>query len=276
MSHRSGRAQFQLFASFLCLSLLAACGSSGGKAPSDGGAGAGGHATAGAGGASTAGAGGAATAGVGGGTAGTTSGTAGTIGSAGAGSDASAGADASIVDGSAGADATVTDGGAGADGSHADGAAGADGSTTDAISDVAVSDAGTCPMIANAATTITDTFVTTTVPVGTGGAISDGTYTITAITGYAGTDTTAKMHTYTFKITGTVVAITGHDNTAADSSAGFTLTANATTGAASIIGFCPPSNVGSNLGNLDSYTATATVIHFYSSSHRNEVILTKQ
>ncbi|HTA19624.1 MAG TPA: hypothetical protein VK989_10050, partial [Polyangia bacterium] len=145
-----------------------------------------------------------------------------------------------------------------------------------ATSDVAVSDAGTCPMIANVATPITDTFVTTTVPVGTGGAISDGTYTITSITGYAGTDTTAKMHTYTAKITGTVMALTGHDNTAADGSAGFTLTANTTTGAASIIGFCPAGNVGANLGNIDSYTASASAIHFYSSSHRNEVVFTKQ
>ena len=255
MSNRSRIVSVQLATSLLTFTLIAGCGSSGGKS-SDGGGGSGGAAagaggsTAGAGG-STAGAGGSSVAGAGGSTAGT--GGSGTDASAGtSGSDASAGADGSVADGAAGA--------------TSDGAAGAGGS-----------DAGTCPMIANIATTFADTSASGPVPVGTGGAISDGTYTMTGNVVYMSGSTNGKTHTYTFKITGTTMAVTGRDSEDnGDGSAGFTLTANPATGALSIIGFCPPGYVGKNLGNLDSYTATATVIHAYASTKQNEVVLTKQ
>jgi hypothetical protein len=132
-------------------------------------------------------------------------------------------------------------------------------------------------MIGNVAQTINDMFMlTAAVPVGTGGAISDGTYTMTSLINYMNGSTTPKTHTYTFNIKGTLFALTGHDNTAADMSAGFTMTANPVTGAMAIIGFCPASLVGNHLGNLDSYTATATVIHAYSSAKNQEIVLTKQ
>jgi len=244
----SQRSLIRLVAPVLCFTFIAACGSSSPapKADASGGAGsaagAGGGAAGADGGAagSTAGAGGG-TAGAGGGTAGAGGGTAGTSGS---------------------------DAGAGAGGSPVDGA-------TDVGVDAGV-DAGTCPMIANVATTILDTaMLTTAVPVGTGGAISDGTYTMTALINYQ-SSASGKAHSYTFNIAGTLFALTGHDKTDPDQSAGFTMTANPLTGALAIVGFCPASVVGQHLGNLDSYTATATVIHAYSSSKNQEIVLTKQ
>lgn len=142
---------------------------------------------------------------------------------------------------------------------------------------MAASDAGTCPTVTNIATTFADTASTSAVPVGTGGAIADGTYTMTGNIIYMASAPSGKTHTYTFKIAGTVMAVTGRDSEDnGDGMGGFTLTANASTGALSVIGFCPAGNVGKNLGNLDSYTAAATTIHAYASSKNNEVILTKQ
>jgi hypothetical protein len=288
----SNRSRIQLVAPFLCFSLIAACGGTSVTPKPDGGAGkgGGGGSSAGAGGSVGTGGSGAGTGGTGGSVAGTGGGAAGTGGRAGTGGGAAgtgggagtggsagggtAGAGGSPVDAAVDAHDSGADAAAGAGGSPVDAAAGAGGSLVDGATDA--SDAASCPMIANVATLITDTSVAGAVPVGTGGAISDGTYTMTAHVSYAGASTTVKTHVYTFKITGTVLALTGHDDGEIDQSGAFTLTANSTTGALAVIGVCPAGLVGQRLGDLDSYTATATVIHAYSSSKYNEVVITKQ
>ncbi|MGZ3451403.1 MAG: hypothetical protein ACXVEF_17475 [Polyangiales bacterium] len=148
--------------------------------------------------------------------------------------------------------------------------------SSDAGADSGALDGSVCPTFANTAPTITDVTSTATVPVGTGGSIVDGTYFMTSHTTYVGGDTTIKKHSYTIKIVGGVFQLVGHDNTAADGAATFAITNNASTGAFDLSGTCPADVIGQHLGALDSYTADATTLHMYSSSKKNDVVLTKQ
>ena len=183
------------------------------------------------------------------------------------------------------ADASTHDGSSGMDASAAvDSAAGGGDSATpvdsSAAGDAAVGDAGGdpgCSPIANTAPTVTDTFMSNVpTPVGTGGAIVDGTYHMTAHVGYMGSSTTVRTHSFTFKFTGSAVDISGHDDNDAGNTARFTLTSNSATGAASMIGSCPAMFVGKKLGAIDSYTATATEVRFYESTKKYGVTFTKQ
>jgi hypothetical protein len=181
------------------------------------------------------------------------------------GSDNAGGSAGSSTDGSGtggssgGVSGTGAGGGAGVAGASAGGSAGG----------------GGCPPITNEATTISDTYMTSvTVPVGKGGPIADGTYTMTAHVGYMGADMSNKMHTYTFRIAGSRVDLVGHDNADADKNAAFTATANSATGVIDMVTFCPVA--GARLGAIDSYTATATELHLFESTKKGESVLTKK
>jgi hypothetical protein len=253
-------------------------GAGGTAAGGAGGTTAGGHggtAAGGAGGTAAGGAGGTAAGGAGGTTAGghggTAAGGAGGTAAGGAGGTAAGGHGGTAAGGVGGTAAGGHGGTAvgGAGGTGTGGAGGGGGSSPDA--------GATCPSIANVATTITDTFMSSAiVPVGTGGVIPDGTYTLTAHIGYMNASTTSKMHTYTAKITGTQFDLTGHDNSDSDSSGSFIITTNASPGVVALVGSCPTSNVGQHLGGISSYTVVGTAIHFYSSSQFSDVVFTKQ
>ena len=157
------------------------------------------------------------------------------------------------------------------DGTSATGGSGTGGATT---AGAGGGGGAACGMIANVATTIADTYMpSASVPVGTGGPIADGTYVMTGHIGYMGASMANKMHTFTFRITGSVVDLTGHDN--ADPDQSVTLGATTTpTGSFDWSTTCPI--VGKKIGAFDSYTATATELHLFEGTKKQEVILTKK
>jgi hypothetical protein len=159
-----------------------------------------------------------------------------------------------------------------------DGASDQDGATVDA-SDSATTDSGdsglVCGAVTNTAPVINDAVGATTVPVGTGGAIADGVYFMTADTNYLTSTITPTSHTYTANIVGTSFGLEGHDASDATGVGGFTIVSTIG-GTISLVGNCPAANVGKTLGGFDSYTATTTTLTLYSSSKKNGAVFTKQ
>jgi len=131
-----------------------------------------------------------------------------------------------------------------------------------------------CTSIANGAPVVTSSIMSgVAAPAGTGGAIADGTYFMTAQIQYTGGDTNPEPQQYTMKITGGQADLTGHSKTAADQSFTVAMTANSATGAMKWTVVCPTANAGKDFG-VTSYTATATTIHVYKPT--NDAIFTKQ
>ena len=188
------------------------------------------------------------------------------------------------VTGPGGDAASTADGSSGGDGSTMgmDSASGQDGATGDAAdaADEANTDSGlVCGAVTNTAPAINDTTSVSTVPVGTGGAIVDGVYFLTAIVDYLTSTVTPKSHTFTANIVGTSFGLEGHDASNPTAAAGFTITSTIG-GTISFVGNCPADNVGKGFGAFDSYTVatvgSTTTLTLYSSTNKNSATFTKQ
>jgi len=197
-------------------------------------------------------------------------GSAGCGGGGGTGSDGAGGHSTS-----SGTPSTSSSSGSASAGTGGSASAGTGGSTSSNMaSSSSGAGGGSCSGLQQLATTITDQFTSGTVPVGTGGTIADGTYTMTKHITYgpAGTPTT---HTYTIRIAGQVMDLLGHDDAKPDIDATFEIMPSPT-GAFTDGVTCPAQFAGKKLGQIDSYTATATELHLFESSLSNENVFTLQ